>query len=713
MRLRPQLLVALLCQQAWCFIGPLPRHTTELNTLHHRAGLLTQSTSRNTSELAALLERAHEWGDLGSLSALGELELEKANYTEARSLFALSGHAARASFLDGVLLSAGIGVKPNPLKAVRWWSRSLVKQPDPWAMTRHELLLALGWAGLAGQRDGLTAQCDQAMLYYKSAADTAVHQIGAVGGSLAVEQIRLSEVQLKGERRFDRRVTAQELEMLEEQAAQGSAKAAVKVAEFKYHGSRGVEKNHSAGVESFAKAAELGDQVGLVNLGYVLANGWGGTETNFTRAIEIFNEVIDNGDPRGDGALGLGFMHAHGKGVLKDEARAFSLYQQSAKTGNANALFNVGELQRTGVPGVPQNLTESFKHFQQAHFRGHYKATYMLGILLANGHGVERSCGQAAVLFKRIAEAHPSHNILQRAYDLVLSGNLVRAFSVYAEAAEQGYEVAQCNAAWLLQNDHELVAALGLQTDADRLSLRWLGKAAQQGSSEAHLRLGDAAFYGQLGITQNDQQATAHYEVATQAPQTPGNAWQIEEAIFNLATMASRAGNVTRAESLYQLLANSESDSRIPAQLALYQMQLGAWFGEYLGPGVGPRVLLLGLAATLMGLIVSVSRRLLWGGEPEQPNRELIEGSYVPLYEPIQELSGSDEDREQDQDQEEPAPEGRVGEEPESEQPPDSQREEIQAEGVEPEPVSEVQNLILGRLLQEYQDKHQSTEPTE
>ena len=115
-----------------------------------------------------------------------------------------------------------------------WWMRTLLREPS----LRHDALLSLGWAGLAGQRNGLTPQCDNAMLYYKMAADAAALAIGTAGGTMAMEQIRLSEVETKGEKRFDRRVTPAELELLEQQAAQGSATAAVEVAKFKYHGAR-------------------------------------------------------------------------------------------------------------------------------------------------------------------------------------------------------------------------------------------------------------------------------------------------------------------------------------------------------------------------------------------------------------------------------------------------------------------------------------------
>ena len=47
----------------------------------------------------------------------------------------------------------------------------------------------------------------------------------------------------------------------------------------------------------------------------------------------------------------------------------------------------------------------------------------------------------------------------------------------------------------------------------------------------------------------------------------------VEQAIFNLATMARRAGNRSRATQLFKTLADSTSDSRLPAQLVLMQVR--------------------------------------------------------------------------------------------------------------------------------------------
>ena len=84
---------------------------------------------------------------------------------------------------------------------------------------------------------------------------------------------------------------AVQVELLEDQASRGSAAAAIRVAQHKYHGTHGVDKNTSEAVEAFqqvtgagldvadwsvVQAADLGDDLALVNMGYMLANGWGG-----------------------------------------------------------------------------------------------------------------------------------------------------------------------------------------------------------------------------------------------------------------------------------------------------------------------------------------------------------------------------------------------------------------------------------------------------
>ena len=51
--------------------------------------------------------------------------------------------------------------------------------------------------------------------------------------------------------------------------------------------------------------------------------------------------MIERGDARGDGKLGLGFMYAHGNGVNKDGDKAFELYREAAGQGSRIASIRL------------------------------------------------------------------------------------------------------------------------------------------------------------------------------------------------------------------------------------------------------------------------------------------------------------------------------------------------------------------------------------
>ena len=93
----------------------------------------------------------------------------------------------------------------------------------------------------------------------------------------------LLQVFHKGEKRPDRRLRTEEVEYLRAQSENGDAKASLQLAEHTYHGTRGVEKNESDASVAFQKAAETKDPKAMANLGYMLANGWGGMAPDYQK----------------------------------------------------------------------------------------------------------------------------------------------------------------------------------------------------------------------------------------------------------------------------------------------------------------------------------------------------------------------------------------------------------------------------------------------
>jgi len=110
---------------------------------------------------------------------------------------------------------------------------------------------------------------------------------------------------------------------------------------------------------------------------------------------------------------------------------------------------------------------------------------------------------QASALYKLVAERGPWSSLSRWALESYLKSDIGKAFLLYARMAELGYEVAQSNAAWILDKYGEQSMCLGESgfcTDAERHqrahSLWW--QASEQGNEHAALLIGDAYYYGRV-----------------------------------------------------------------------------------------------------------------------------------------------------------------------------------------------------------------------
>ena len=134
------------------FIGPAIRRDHEVLTIHSSVAALASQRHQNTTHLHALLQQAHDWGDLKALAMLGELEQQSGDFQEAAALYRLSGYQGRAALLLGVQLSAGLGANScghaasaelrhcagtgeRPIDAVWWWARVVATERDPMVPT--------------------------------------------------------------------------------------------------------------------------------------------------------------------------------------------------------------------------------------------------------------------------------------------------------------------------------------------------------------------------------------------------------------------------------------------------------------------------------------------------------------------------------------------------------------------------------------------------
>lgn len=127
-------------------------------------------------------------------------------------------------------------------------------------------------------------------------------------------------------------------------------------------------------------------------------------------------------------------------------------------------------------------------------------------------------------LSQGVAERGPWVSNLAKAFDKHKKGDLVGALLLYAHMAEMGYEVAQANAAVLLED--EGVCGLLPPLQCQRLAVRYHRHASKQGNAEASLRVGDAYYYGRAGLPVDFEKAAKYYVAAAELRQP--------QAMFNL-----------------------------------------------------------------------------------------------------------------------------------------------------------------------------------
>ncbi|RRT73586.1 hypothetical protein GW17_00028523 [Ensete ventricosum] len=112
---------------------------------------------------------------------------------------------------------------------------------------------------------------------------------------------------------------------------------------------------------------------------------------------------------------------------------------------------------------------------------------------------------QATHLYKTVAERGPWSSLSSCALESYLKGDVGRSLLLYSRMAELGYEVAQSNAAWILDKYGEQSICMGESgfcTDTERHlrahTLWW--QASEQGNEHAALLIGDAYYYGRVKV---------------------------------------------------------------------------------------------------------------------------------------------------------------------------------------------------------------------
>jgi TPR repeat protein len=177
-------------------------------------------------------------------------------------------------------------------------------------------------------------------------------------------------------------------------------------------------------------------------------------------------------------------------------AAARHVWEDLAKRGNADALFNLGILAEDGL-GEPKDMTKAESLYAAAADSGNFKAQYRLGLLYSSGGALPKEIGKARHYLSLAAKAgdrdaagrlasleHPGlpASPFEQAEMLASGGRQAEAAAIYQKLAESGDAHAQTRLAWMYE------AGQGVERDLDEAGRRFL-QAGQAGDAEAQYAL--------------------------------------------------------------------------------------------------------------------------------------------------------------------------------------------------------------------------------
>lgn len=139
-------------------------------------------------------------------------------------------------------------------------------------------------------------------------------------------------------------------------------------------------KDYDKALPLLSKAAELGDINAQFYLGFMYAHGYGVVQ-DYPKAVAWFSKSAELGNARGQ--YNLGTMYSHGYGVEKDYNKAITWYRRAAIRGDIAAQAKMGFMYEKGL-GTNQDITKAIEWYRKAASQDNDFANKRLQVLIEN-----------------------------------------------------------------------------------------------------------------------------------------------------------------------------------------------------------------------------------------------------------------------------------------------------------------------------------------
>ncbi|CAO0800285.1 unnamed protein product [Mucor circinelloides] len=585
--------------------------------------------SKEFEAAIALLEKsAREYENNDALLVLAELNFFSKyayprNYQAAFDYYnelAAKGNAT-AQQMIGFIYATGIGnvVERDQAKALLYHTFAAHGGDTTAEMT-------MGYRYLLGI--GTDESCEDALYHYKNVANKVIdyYLSGPPGGHTPpLSKVRLSE-EHGGVYGYGASVTTEK-----RSRHPGGSEKSVSIAEI---------------LQYWRYLAAKQDVDAQLMLGQVYYLGTRSIPRNFNEAYMFFHQIVDKVSPGGkipaknSKAIGqaagyLGLMYWRGEGVKADEKTAHKWFQLGVELGDSTSQNNLGMMYLDGIvvarnrdkaieyfkkaagqenPNAQVNLAMEYAQseasmplaiglFTKAADAKHLLAYWYLAHMNEQGMTPRPSCRVAVSYYKAIAERGDWLNpTVEDAYAAYLKKDKEGALLNYMLAAERGYEVAQSNVAYLLDNDKKMLDHLPLigttssdqQEESSKEIIQGLDekesafiywtRSANQNNVDSRVKMGDYYFKG-IGTPIDFEKAVSCYRLAAETQGSP-------LAFWNLGWMYERGIGVAKdfhlAKRAYDQALNIDQDAYLPVKLSLIKMYAKYYWEWITGHEVGP-----------------------------------------------------------------------------------------------------------------------------
>ena len=192
-------------------------------------------------------------------------------------------------------------------------------------------------------------------------------------------------------------------------------------------------------VKWFKKAADNGDDNGLIYLGIAHLQGTGGVPLDPVKAFECFNKSAALGNAEAENMLGV--CYQNGQGTEQDEEQALYWYQEAAKHNDPNAQNNLANCYKNGMLGLEVDLERAFEFYKKAaeqdnvdamfEVAEYYDANYLTAQKSVEWYQKAADAGHGDAMFELAQKYENGWNVKQ---------DSAKAQEYYSKAVEAGCE---------------------------------------------------------------------------------------------------------------------------------------------------------------------------------------------------------------------------------------------------------------------------------